>query len=189
MRRLWYYYFYLLITWGSFRYFVRLPDVIEELWFKPLIWLVPLFWWNLALPTKVEMFGKGWARSVLWGLMLGLVYFVLVRKFTLGWWWSIEMFGVALATAVTEELVFSGFIAGYLLKTQRGHWVNWLILGVMVIGVRIPLLLFVHRLGVVDMFGVLLLAGAAGMINAWIRIRTGNVAGSILARLGMILGR
>lgn len=187
MRRLWYYYFYLLIAWGSFRYFVRLPDVIEELWFKPLIWLVPLFWWNLALPTKIEMFGKEWARSVLWGLMLGLVYFVLIRKFTPGWWWSTELFGVALATAVTEELVFSGFIAGYLQKTQKGHWVNWLILGVMVMGMRVPLLLFVHRLGMTDLFGVLLFAGASGVINAWIRMKTGNVIGSILARMASMM--
>jgi len=188
MRRLWYYYLYLLIVWGSFRYFVRLPDVIEELWFKPLIWLVPLFWWGLSLSTKLVMFGKDLFRSVVWGVFVGALYFGLIRRFNFnGEIGNLDMMGVALATAVTEELTFSGFVAGYLEKIQKGKWINLVIVGVMVAGIRLPILLFVYGLGLVDLVGVIFFAGASGIINAWIRIRTGNVTGSILARLGMNL--
>ena len=188
MRRLWYYYLYLLIVWGSFRYFVRLPDVIEELWFKPLIWLVPLFWWGLSLSTKLVMFGKDWFRSVIWGVFVGALYFGLIRRFNFnGEIGNLDMMGVALATAVTEELTFSGFVAGYLEKIQKGKWVNFLIVGLMVAVIRLPILLFVYGLGLGDLVGVILFAGASGVINAWIRVETGNVTGSILARLGMNL--
>ncbi|EKD53028.1 MAG: hypothetical protein ACD_61C00180G0004 [uncultured bacterium] len=189
MKRLWYYYLYLLFLWGSFRYFIRLPGVIEELWFKPMIWLVPLFWWQLSMKgSKVTLFDKHWLASALVGVVFGIVYFVLIKRFNLsGMTWHANLMGVALATAITEELTFSGFVTGYLEKIQRGKWVNLLIVGLMVVMIRIPILLFVYKLGVVELLGVFLFSGASGVINAWIRLETGNVTGSILARVGMNL--
>lgn len=186
MRRLWYYYLYLLIAWGSFRYLVRLPEVIEELWFKPLIWLVPLFWWNLALPSKVTMFSKNWLESICWGGFLGGIYLFLIGNFNFRSW-TPEILMIALATAITEEMAFSGFVAGYLEKIQKGSWVNWIIIGLMVMVIRLPMLWFVYKLGFRESLGVVLFAGASGVMNAWVRIQTGNVTGSILARTGINL--
>lgn len=119
---------------------------------------------------------------------MGALYFGLIRRFNFnGEIANLDMMGVALATAVTEELTFSGFVAGYLEKIQKGKWVNFLIVGLMVAVIRLPMLLFAYDLGWVDLVGVILFAGASGVINAWIRVETGNVAGSILARLGMNL--
>lgn len=177
---------YLLLVWGSFRYFIHLPEVMEELWFKPLIWLVPLFWWNLALPSKITMFSKRWWPSIWWGVVLGGFYFILIRKLDFGSW-KPEVLMIALATAITEEMVFSGFVAGYLEKIQKGKWLNWLIIGLMVMVVRLPVLWFVYKVGLKESLGVLLFAGASGAMNAWIRVKTGNVTGSILARTGINL--
>ncbi len=119
---------------------------------------------------------------------MGALYFGLIRRFNFnGKIGNLDMMGVALATAVTEELTFSGFVAGYLEKIQKGKWVNFLIVGLMVAVIRLPILLFVYGLGLGDLVGVILFAGASGVINAWIRVETGNVTGSILARLGMNL--
>ena len=92
---------------------------------------------------------------------------------------------IALATAITEEMVFSGFVAGYLEKIQKGKWINWLIISLMVMAVRLPILWFVYRLGFRESLGVILFAGASGVMNAWVRVKTGNVTGSILARTGI----
>ncbi|HCQ31322.1 TPA: hypothetical protein DIU27_02990 [Candidatus Collierbacteria bacterium] len=188
MKRLWYYYLYILIIWGSFRYFVQLPSVIEELWFKPVIWIIPLFWWQLSMKEKVQMFGKKWTASCLMGLFVGAMYFILIRRFNLtGLKWETNLLGVVLATAVTEELTFSGFVAGYLEKIQKGKWINLLIVGLMVSVIRLPILMFVYKLGVGELLGVFLFSGASGVINAWIRVETGNVSGSVLARMGLNL--
>lgn len=188
VKRLWYYYIYLLLAWGSFRYFVRLPEVIDELWFKPLLWLVPLFWWNLAMKEKVVMFGKQKLLSLVLGVLVGVAYFLLLKY---GNWRTFELdvniLGVAVATAVTEELVFSGFVAGYLEKIRSGKWINLLIVGLMTAVIRLPILLFVYRANLNEVIGVLLFVFASGVINAWIRVRTGNVTGSIVARLSMNL--
>ena len=119
---------------------------------------------------------------------MGIVYFVLIRRLDLsGIKFDINLIGMVLATAVTEELVFSGFAAGYLEKIQEGKAVNLLIIGLMVAIIKVPILLFVYRLGMQEMLGVILFTGASGVINAWIRVETGNVTGSILARVGMNL--
>ena len=188
VKRLWYYYIYLLLAWGSFRYFVRLPEVIDELWFKPLLWLVPLFWWNLAMKEKVVMFGKQKPLSLVLGVLVGVAYFLLLKY---GNWRTFELdvniLGVAVATAVTEELVFSGFVAGYLEKIRSGKWINLLIVGLMTAVIRLPILLFVYQANLNEVIGVLLVVFASGVINAWIRVKTGDVTGSIVARLGMNL--
>jgi hypothetical protein len=167
---------------------VRLPEVIEELWFKPVLWLVPLFWWNLALKEKIVMFGKKWGESLILGVLVGVAYYLILKyKSLTGFQPDINLMGVALATAVTEELTFSGFVAGYLEKLRKGKLTNLLIVGLMTAIIRLPILLFVFQATGKEMGGVLLVAFASGAINAWIRIRSGNVAGSVLARLGMNL--
>ena len=174
--------------WGSFRYFIRLPEVIEELWFKPALWLVPLFWWNLALKEKVVMFGKRWVTSLVLGLVVGMVYFLLLKYKNLGGFqFDLNLIGVALATAVTEELTFSGFVAGYLEKIRKGKILNLVIVGLMTAVIRLPILFFVYKATGGEILGVLLVALASGVINSWIRVRSGNVTGSVLARLGMNL--
>jgi hypothetical protein len=188
VKRLWYYYIYLILVWGSFRYFIRLPEVIEELWFKPVIWLVPLFWWNLALKEKIVMFGKKWGESLIFGVLVGAVYFLILKFRNIGVFrFDINLVGIALATAVTEELTFSGFVAGYLQKIRKGKLFNLVIVGLMTAIIRLPILLFVYQASGSEVLGVLLVALASGVINAWIRVKTGNVAGSVLARLGMNL--
>ena len=188
MRRLWFYYVYLLLIWGSFRYFVRLPEVIEELWFKPVLWLVPLFWWNLAPREKIVMFGRRWGKSLLIGVIVGFIYYLILKfKNISSFQVNLDLIGVALATSVTEELTFSGFVAGYLEKISQGNWKNLLIVGFMAAVIRIPLLLFVYSASISEMFGVILVAFAVGLINSWIRIKSGNVIGAIVARLGLIL--
>jgi len=188
MKRLWYYYIYLLVVWGSFRYFVRLPEVIEELWFKPVLWLVPLFWWNMALKEKIMMFGKKWGETLVLGAVVGIFYYLILKFKTLNNFnFDINLIGIALATAVTEELAFSGFIAGYLEKIQKGKWTNLLIVGLMTSIIRLPILLFIYQASGMELMGVLLVALVSGMINAWIRVRSDNVVGSVLARMGMNL--
>ena len=169
--------------WGSFRYFIRLPEVIEELWFKPVLWLIPLFWWNLALKEKILMFGKKWGESLFLGLLVGVFYFVVLKlnngsqiKF------DINLISVAMATAVTEELTFSGFVAGYLEKIRKGKIINLLIVGLMAAIIRLPILFFVYQATGAEVLGVVLIAIVSGVINAWIRVKSQNVAGSILAR-------
>lgn len=134
------------------------------------------------------MFGNEWGKSVVGGLIVGIVYFLLLKNRNIfSVHLEINLLGIALATAITEELTFSGFLAGYLEKVRKGKWTNFLIIGLMTAVIRVPLLIFVYSASKTEIVGVVLVALASGMINAWLRVKTGNVAGSIIARLGLSL--
>ncbi len=134
------------------------------------------------------MFGKKGKESLLWGLGIGAVYFLILKLRAGGSsTFDFNVIGVAFATAVTEELTFSGFVAGYLEKIRKGKIFNLIIVGFLGAVIRLPILLFVYQATGAEVAGVLLVAFASGLINAWIRVRTGNVSGSILARLALNL--
>ena len=140
------------------------------------------------MKNTIPMFGKKRLSSLLIGAFIGTIYFLVIRRLQIsGIKWEINVVGIVMATAITEELVFSGFIAGYLEKIRKGKWTNYLIVGSMVILMRLPILLFVFKPDLSETVGVLLVAGASGVINAWIRVRTEDVSGSILARMGINL--
>lgn len=188
MKRIWSYYIYLFLVWGSFRYFIGLPVVIEEMWFKPLIWLVPLFWWNLALTKRVVMFGDRWLETLTWGLGLAIAYWVLIRRLNFGlptvtW----QVMGVSLATAITEELVFCGFITGYLEQLVKNNMTTNILVGLMAAFLRLPILFFVYRVDTLASIGVFVLVLTSTALHSWIRQRSGNVTGSIVARWGLNL--
>ncbi len=188
MVRLFVYYFYLFFAWSGFRYFVHLPPVIEELWFKPMIWLTPLIWWNLALRKRVEMFGKRILESLTWGGGVGIVYWFALRRLSLGVSQiNADVLGVAITTAVVEELVFSGFVVGYLEKIDKGSLWNVMLAAGMGTVIRLPIMSFVYNMSALQMLPALILVMATSFINAWIRQRTGNVTGSIVARTAVNL--
>jgi len=182
LKRLLFYFVYILLVWGSFRFFARLPEVVDELWFKPVIWLTPLIWWRFSFPKKLDFFDGGLLPAILWGLAGGLVYFVILRSFTgAGFVFSINTTGVALATAVVEELVFSGFILGLLVAETKKENVS---LGLTALGfalIHLPINLFVFHLPVVALAGAFLLAFFVALINGFLRLRSNNVLSAILA--------
>lgn len=187
--RLGFYYIYLLLVWGGFRYWVRLPEVIDELWFKPVIWLVPLFWWRLSMGGKPKLFNNRWFLSGGLGVLVGAFYFGLLKVMGVGGQmdWGLNLLGIALVTAVVEELTFSGFVLGLMGKFNKKRYVNLLVVGLMVAGVHLPINIFVYGLGGRELLGIMIWLFSVAVINGWIRQKTGNVTGSIIARFMLML--
>lgn len=175
-----------MVVWGGFRYFFDFGDAVTELWFKPVLWLVPLFWWNASMKNRVKFFGSRSFYSLVVGLIIGVFYWLIIKR-SPGFNFDLDLLGVVFVTAVVEELTFSGFVAGYLEKIKSGSFLNILVVGVMVMLVRVPILIFDYKIGISNLVGALMFVMASGMINAWIRVKTGSISGSILARMGMSL--
>ena len=180
---------YLLLVWGSFRWWVRLPEVIEELWFKPVIWLMPWFWWYLAKKGSPRLFKGDRMKAIIWGLGAGLIYFLMVfwlrQDLRLGWSW--DMLGLSVTTVVVEELAMSGLFLG-LWDEEWGKKMSH-VWGTMlfVVVIHLPINLFIYRFGGMDLWGQILLVGGVAGINGWLRQKSDNVISPILARLGLML--
>ncbi len=182
LKRLLFYFGYVFFVWGSFRYFISLPEVIEELWFKPVIWLAPLFWWQFSLRNKVRFFEGRWGKTLLWGLFGGLIYFVVLRLFVqTEFILDANRVGIAVVTAVVEELAFSGFVLSLLvLETKKERTA----LGLMALGfalIHLPINLFVFHLPWLTLTGAFLLAFFVGLINGFLRLRSNNVLSAVMA--------
>lgn len=184
LKRLAIYYIYLLFFWGSFRFFVRLPEVVEELWFKPLIWLVPLFWWRLSMKKARNLFEGETLPAIGYGLLGGVIYFGLLRLFAgLNFSLSLEVWGIALVTAIVEEVAFSGVILSVIYGETKREGVALAVMGLAFALVHLPVNIFVRQLPVVPLVGAFLLAFFVALINGFLRLRSNNVLSAIIAHL------
>ncbi len=182
LKRLLFYFGYVFFVWGSFRYFISLPEVIEELWFKPVIWLAPLFWWQFSLHNKVRFFEGGWEKTLLWGLFGGLIYFVVLRLFVQTQFiLDANRVGIAAVTAIVEELTFSGFVLSLLVLEIKKEGTA---LGLMALGfalIHLPINLFVFHLPLLALTGAFWLAFFVGLVNGFLRLRSNNVLSAVIA--------
>jgi hypothetical protein len=178
----------LLVVWGSFRYFVDLPPIIEELWFKPVIWLVPLFWWNVSLKNSVSLFDGSIVKSVIYGSLAAIFYFFITSLWREISSVNLDLLGIAMVTAVVEELTFSGFLLGYLLRKKTDWVLSLVLIGFLTALIRIPILLFGYQLEFRQGMPALIFVFSSAMINAYIRLKSKNVTGSVLARTVLNLG-
>ncbi len=187
MRNILFYCLYLLIVWGGVRYFFRLPEAIEELWIKPVIWLTPIFIWNSFLKSRVRFWAGDMKKSVSWGLALGIFYWLITGGYKTVNLVGLDLVAIAFSTAVVEELVFSGFILSLLTKLGYSANLSLLLTGVLVVVERLPIMLFVYDTSLLTMIVSLVFVFSYAVINGFVYLRTGNLAGSVVARWALNL--
>lgn len=188
LRRLVIYYLYLFVAWGLFRYFVRLPEVVTELWFKPMIWLVPLYWWHLSLKGEPKLFvGKTWP-ALGWGVSGGLIYFVALRLLTNnGFSLDLNRIGIAGVTAVVEELTFAGVMLSILVKETKKEGQSLAITALAFAAMHLSRQIFVFALNPSLLVGAFSLTFFVGLINGYLRLRSNNVLSAIMAHFFFLL--
>jgi hypothetical protein len=183
-RDIWYL-IYLVIAWNVFRVFFQMPIVLDELWFKPLIFLVPLWLVNHLAHKKerISFFAGNLSRSVFFGLLVGLCYFVIYGG-DLNWiGMSIVL---AMVIAITEELTVSGFVGANMIK-RLGLLPGLIVTGFASVFLRTSVVwLWWGGLYVPVIWG-LLLVFISTMINALLFYKTKNIWSSILARFGSMM--
>ncbi|MFZ2202764.1 MAG: CPBP family intramembrane glutamic endopeptidase [Microgenomates group bacterium] len=188
LRRLLIYYLYLIVAWGVFRYFGRLPEVVTELWFKPIIWLIPLYWWHLALKGEPRLFAGKAGPALGWGFFGGLIYFVALRLLTnSGFTPDPNRIGIAGVTAVVEELAFAGVFLGIMLSETKKEGLSLAITGLAFAAIHLPRQIFVFGLTPSVLVGAFSLAFFLGLINGFLRLRSNNVLSAMVAHFVFLL--
>lgn len=145
--------------------------------------------WNFSLKKRVVMIeGKNWQWSVFFGLIVGLFYAFLLSNFKFsGMNINLNYLGIALSIAMTEELVFSGFVFGFLSRYEKNSLLVLVFSAILAAGSHIPMMLFGYELNFSDLIPSLLFVFGYSLINISIRAGTGNVLGSIVARILLVL--
>jgi len=186
---------YLLIVWGFYRFLFKLPEEVEEFVIKPLIWLIPVFYLlkkeklgvtSLGLTTKnlFQSFYLSLALGAFFAIEGVIVNFIkyegqivfLANVGQRNFWISLVL---SLATAISEELSFRGFIFNRVWHALGTEWSANLLTSFVWALIHIPIAIFWWDLSLGGTVGYLLLTTIFGIGSAYLFARTRNVISSI----------
>ena len=186
---------YLLIVWGFYRNILKFPDEVEEIFIKPVIWLVPVFFLvkkenkNLAsvgvtlrnfFPSVYLALGFGVFFAVE-GLLInylknnGLVFGANIGSSS---FWA--AFGLSFITATSEEIAFRGYLFSRIwMALKNEFWAN-ILTSIFWALIHVPAAIFVWKLNFEAAITYLCLATLFGIGAAFIYARTKNIFSPVL---------
>lgn len=186
---------YLLIVWGLYRLLFKLPEEVEEMIVKPLVWLLPLGYLlkrervNLA---SVGVTFKNLFPSLYFVLGLGAVFAIeavvinMIKHGGTDFGANIgaNIFSVSLLlsffTSISEELAFRGYIFNRLKINLHNEWLANLITTTIWVLIHVPVVVFIWKLNFVSGLIYLLVTAFFGLGSAFVYARTGNIFSSII---------
>lgn len=186
---------YLLIVWGLYRFLFKLPDEVEEIFIKPVVWLIPIFYLLRREKSKISTLGitvKNLFPAIYFALGLGaffvieaiLINFVKYKGFdfsaNLGNTSFSIAFGLSFITAIVEEITFRGYIFNRLWHSLGSEWSANIVSSLAWGLVHAPITFFVWKLDPGAILIYLSLTITFGIGSAYVFARTRNVFSSIL---------
>lgn len=201
MRRTLMVYVVIFVLWGLYRLLFRFPVLVEELFFKPLIFLPSLFSVLVGEGKKLgqflRVFGfrkKGLSISIYYGLTLGAVYVlaallgrlvfsrdIMVHRFAIDTPRLLGVFTLSLITALWEQIVFSGFILLRFMRVLRDEWKSAFLTSLLFTFLHLPILWLEVGNQLSFVIVQLLLLSLVGFGNAVLMLRTRNILAPILS--------
>jgi membrane protease YdiL (CAAX protease family) len=190
-----YYCLYLLAVWTIYRFFFNFSEEAEELFIKPVVWLAPLIYILGKEGKGLRSLGfrlKGIFSSFYYSIALGagfateglIINFFKYRKLdfsaSIGNSSFFVAFFLSLATAITEELVFRGYLFNRLWKSSKNELKSNLISSLLWCVIHLPIAVLWWKLGMLEVFVYLLLVFIFGIGSAFVFARSENIASSIL---------
>lgn len=198
------YYAFLLVVWGFFRALFKLPEQVEELFLKPAIWLIPLFF--ILKKEKLGLDSLGWTtkgllKSVFYivvggGLIymgvvfsLGLIFGDNLDKLNIFSMWGekknllLAGLGISIVTAIVEETAFRGFIFNRINKIFGDELLANLVNTVAWVAIHMPIFIFVYQLSLDDLLLRGILSGVFALGAAYLFARTGNIIPSVFLHI------
>lgn len=185
---------YLIIVWAFYRFIFQFPSDIEELVIKPIIWLLPLFYFVRKEHESIASLGitlKNFFPAVYLSIGLGSVFAIeaLLANYlkygsfnfgaNIGSLPLMSSLGLSFATAFSEETAFRGYIYNRLATVLKGEWGANIIQTVVWTGIHVPIAFFVWKYTLAEAVIYLLITGLFGLGSAFVFNRTKNIFGSI----------
>ncbi|HTK03256.1 MAG TPA: CPBP family intramembrane glutamic endopeptidase [Alphaproteobacteria bacterium] len=185
---------YLIIFWAFYRFLIKLPDEVEELIIKPLVWLIPVFYFTKKESLNLSSLGltfKNLFSSVYLSLGLGAIFVIegILTNFlkyghfnfgaNIGSTPLMFSLGLSFATAFSEELAFRGYIFSRLWMALKDEWTANVVTTLLWTGIHVPIAFFIWKLNLAAGLTYLMLTAIFGIGSAFIYGKTKNIWGSI----------
>ena len=185
---------YLIVVWAFYRFLFKFPDDIEELIFKPIIWLLPLFYFLYKEKSGLSSLGitlKNFFPAVYLSLGLGSVFVLegLITNYlkyghlnfgaNIGNLPLMSSLGLSFATAFSEETAFRGYIYSRLSSVLKGEMGANIIQTILWTGIHVPIAFFIWNYTIPQGIIYLFITAVFGFGSAFIFGKTKNVFGSV----------
>lgn len=191
-------YCFIFAIWSFYRYFPEvLPEWVDELILKPIIWLLPTLW--IVRKVEKEKFislgltKKNLFKAIYWGIGLGFVFaaeglvtnIFKYRGLNLPQlnYSPLELIGLvflSFVTAFSEETVFRGYIFTRLWRIWKNEWLANLVSAFLFAIIHLPIGIFVLSYAPVVMLAYLFFVFVFGFGSAFVFARSENLTSSIL---------
>jgi membrane protease YdiL (CAAX protease family) len=154
---------WILLFWSVYRYFTRFPEWVDELIFKPLVFVLPVLWYVIQKEKRkldsIGLTGKNFFSSLYIGIGFGLVFavegivahYIKYKSLTVNPIAAFETYGfglifLSLVTAFSEELLCRGFLFNRVLEKSKKLLPTALVIAVLFIFLHVPMLLTINKL-------------------------------------------
>ncbi len=186
---------YLLIVWGFYRLLFKLPEEIEELIIKPIVWLLPVIYLVRKEGGNLSSVGittKKLFPAIYFTLALGAVFAIeaIIINFVkhngfeftanIGEKVLLTSLGISFVTAFSEEVSFRGYLFNRVWGALDNEWLANITTSIVWALVHVPIAIFVWKLSLSSSLIYLLLTALFGVGSAFVFARTRNVFSSIL---------
>ncbi len=185
---------YLFVVWGLYRLLFKLPEEVEELFVKPIIWLAPVVFFlkkeNQTI-SSLGISGKKLFPAIYFVIGLGALFTIegLIINFVkygglnftanLGEKSVLASLGISFATAFSEEISFRGYLFNRLWWALGNEWLANVLTSICWSLIHIPITFFVWEMELGAAGAYLVLIFLFGMGSAFVFARTRNVFSSI----------
>ncbi len=186
---------FLLVVWGFYRLIFKLPEEVEELFVKPVIWLLPVFYLLRKEKEGISSLGftfKNFFPAVYLSFGLGflfllealLINYLKYGNFNfaayIGYKPFLTSLGLSFATAFSEEVTFRGYLFNRVWEVSKNEVFSNLSTSFVWALIHVPVVVFVWKLEITAAFLFLILTTLFGIGSAFVFARTKNIFSSIL---------
>lgn len=186
---------FLLVVWGFYRLIFKLPEEVEELFIKPIIWLLPVFYFLRKEKVGFSSLGftfRNFFPAVYLSFGLGflfllealLINYLKYGSFNFAAYIGDKPFlaslGLSFATAFSEEVTFRGYLFNRVLSISKNEIFSNLSTSFVWALIHVPVVVFVWKLELTAALLFLVLTTLFGIGSAFVFARTKNIFSSIL---------
>lgn len=191
---------WILLVWSLYRYFFKLPEWVDELIAKPLVFVLPVLWY-VAKKEKQHLDSLGITSKRLFtslyiGLGFGLVFAleglaanaikyggIKANPIAAFQQYGFLLIILSLATAFSEELLSRGFIFKRIYEKTKNLPYASLISTVLFVALHIPILVTTLKFQGLTLILFIATDFVLGMANSLLFYNTGSLVAPILVHI------
>ena len=192
---------WVLLIWSLYRYFLKLPEWVDEFIFKPLVFVLPVIWFVRRFEKRklesVGLTGKNFFTSIYIGLGFGLVFAlegvaanaIKYGKLQINPIAAVGQYGlvllliISLATAFSEELLSRGFLFNRILEKTKSLPYASFISTVLFVFLHVPILVTSLKLQGAALALYFVTDFVLGLANSLLYYNTGSLVAPILVHI------